>query len=149
MNRDRYLNAQERNPSIDAESLDRLLTEQLASPSEHLTPSSGFVLSVMESIQAQTAEPPPIAFPWRRTLPGAIAAVCGLIALIVLALRPGNIDTPASRHWAGILATRIVRALSLHADATQIAAALCWSLLATLLSIAAVAASFRLTGRSE
>ena len=77
-------------PNSNDALLDRLLDQHLADRSEQLAPSSGFVASVMESIQAEAAAPPPIAFPWRRVLPGALAAVCGLIVLVVLVLRGGG-----------------------------------------------------------
>lgn len=119
--------------------LDLLLQAHLASPAETLTPSSGFVLSVMDTIQQQATEPSPIAFPWRRALPGAVAVLCGLAAFLFFAFSraaagPG-VTPAASAHPA----------LALSEGATVLGSVL----LASCISIVAVAASFRLAGRSR
>jgi hypothetical protein len=128
------------------DALDRLLDAHLGESVE-LAPSSGFAASVMESIQAHATEPPPIAFPWRRVLPGAIAILCGLLALIVFAIRGAvtapPVAQPATRPSITVLQPHLPLALTPH-EVT-----LCWILVAACLSIAAVAASFRITGRSE
>jgi hypothetical protein len=46
---------------------------------ERIEPSSDFSLQVMAAVRQEAALPPPIAFPWRRALPG-IAACAVLIA---------------------------------------------------------------------
>jgi hypothetical protein len=121
--------------------LDRLLQAHLAAPAEQLTPSSGFALSVMDSIHQQATEPPPIAFPWRRVLPGAIAILCALAgyALFVVTGRAG---TPvfAAAPWA-----------HLHASSTFTSGevVLFSVLVAASVSAIAIAASFRLAGRSR
>jgi hypothetical protein len=131
------------NPTDDA--IDRLLDAQLAAVSEELAPSSGFVTSVMESIHAQAAEPAPIAFPWRRVLPGAIAILCGLLALVAFAIREAGTAPKAAHSSATALWPHLALALTL----TPRGMTLGWILVAACLSIAAVAASLRLTGRSE
>jgi small-conductance mechanosensitive channel len=128
-----------------ADPIDCLLDAHLAGSNDELTPSSGFVLSVMESVRSQTAEPPPIAFPWRRVVPGAIAVLCGLAALIVFALRA--LDAGAAAGPAAPDHTRL--ALSFTPAFTSGAVVLGWVVLAACLSIAAIAASFRLAGRSR
>jgi hypothetical protein len=45
---------------------------------EALIPSSGFVSAVMERIREEAAAPPPIPFPWKRFVPGAVLAMGGL-----------------------------------------------------------------------
>ncbi|MGA1982839.1 MAG: hypothetical protein ABSG84_10195 [Acidobacteriaceae bacterium] len=128
-----------------ADPIDSLLDAHLAGPDDELAPSSGFVLSVMESVRAQTAEPPPIAFPWRRVVPGAVAVLCGLAALIVFALRA--LDAGAAAGPAAPAHTRL--ALSLAPAFTSGEVVLGWVVLAACLSLAAIAASFRLAGRSR
>jgi hypothetical protein len=124
-----------------ADDLDLLLQAHLASPAEHLTPSSGFVLSVMDTIQQQVTEPSPIAFPWRRALPGAIAVLCGLVVFLFFAF---------SRAAVGPGVTPGVSANPpLHLAVTEGATVLGSVLLASCISIVAVVASFRLAGRSR
>jgi hypothetical protein len=47
--------------------LDRILATE-----EALIPSSGFLVSVMESVREEAAAPPPIPFPWKRAIPGMV-----------------------------------------------------------------------------
>ena len=117
-------------PNSNDALLDRLLDQHLADRSEQLAPSSGFVASVMESIQAEAAAPPPIAFPWRRVLPGALAAVCGLIVLVVLVLRGGTASAvqlagPTLRAWHSSLLPCLLAGETV----------LCWSLVAACISV--------------
>jgi hypothetical protein len=122
-----------------ADPIDVLLDAQLAGDAEDLAPSSGFVLSVMDSIRAQASEPPPIIFPWRRIIPGVVATLCGLIALVVVWVR---MISRANAHLGPPVA------ITFRLNLTPIEAAIAWVLLAAAVSAAAVAASFRLTGRS-
>jgi len=119
--------------------LDLLLDQQLNAPEEQLAASSGFALSVMEAIQVQAAEPPPIAFPWRRVVPGSIAILCALAGFVVY-----------FAVWGGPAAGRGVRmGPILPATFSLGQMALCGIVLAILISVAALAASFRLAGRSR
>jgi hypothetical protein len=135
------------NPSND--NLDRLLDEHLSGTAEQLEPSSGFVLSVMESIQAQVAEPPPIPFPWGRALPVMLLVLCSLAGLVSLVLRAGGsgaATAPAhSQTTLSVLHSFVASAQLI----TGSEATLCWIVVAGCLSVAAIAASFRLTGRSN
>jgi hypothetical protein len=54
-------------PSADRSNLDRILVTE-----EELVPTSGFLASVMERVQEEATAPPPIPFPWKRTLPGMV-----------------------------------------------------------------------------
>jgi hypothetical protein len=119
------------------DALDNLLQSHLNAPAEQLAPSSGFVLSVMDAIQQQATEPAPVAFPWKRVLPGAIAILCALVAFIVYAYA-GRHSTPAIRPN-----------LVLSSTFTSSEITLCWIALAVCLSVITVAASFRLAGRSR
>ncbi len=125
-----------------AETVDRLLDEHLAGPAELLAPSSGFVASVMESVHAQASEPPPIAFPLHRVVPGAIATICGLIAFVVFALRAGIADADLWQFPNATLQSHRMLALSL----TPGEVTLCWILVVACLSVTVIAASFRFTG---
>ncbi|HEY4380575.1 MAG TPA: hypothetical protein VGN01_09540 [Acidobacteriaceae bacterium] len=123
--------------------LDRMLDARFAVPSDELTPSSGFVASVMDSIHAEAIEPPPIAFPWGRVIPGAAAILCGLIALVVFVVRTAR-EVSAPPHLAD-LPTRVAQGLFAPSAQTTFA----WMLLAAGLSVAAVFVSFRLTRHRE
>jgi hypothetical protein len=127
--------------------VDRLLDAHLAAASEELTPSSGFIASVMQSIHTEASEPPPIAFPWRRVLPGAVAILCGLLAFLVFAIhKTGFVPkaTPPAVRLSSISWPQLTQTLAFPPHAT-----LFWILVAACLSIAAVAASFRVAGRSD
>ncbi len=50
--------------------IDHILSRQ-----DEILPSSGFAVSVMEAVRQEAAVPPPIAFPWKRALPGLAVAV--------------------------------------------------------------------------
>jgi hypothetical protein len=117
--------------------LDDLLQAHLASPSEQLTPSSGFTLSVMDAIHQQTSAPPPIAFPWLRVLPGAIAIVCALFAFAVFLRRSASAPAPK------------LSQLLASSTFTYTEAVVSLILLAICLSAIALAASFRLAGRDR
>lgn len=77
---------------------DRIMSE------EEILPSSGFAASVMEAVRREAAAPPPIPFPWKRALPGAMfaaATLVGILAICTIALfsssfakgQPGSIST--------------------------------------------------------
>jgi hypothetical protein len=55
---------------MSASPIDRILAGE-----EELIPASGFVASVMERIEEEARVPAPIAFPWRRAVPGMVLAV--------------------------------------------------------------------------
>jgi hypothetical protein len=48
--------------------------DRILSANDELFPSSGFLAAVMERVQQQAAAPAPIPFPWKRALPGFLAA---------------------------------------------------------------------------
>jgi hypothetical protein len=81
--------------------LDRILSEG------EILPSSGFTASVMDAVRREAAAPPAIPFPWKRALPGMIAAVL-MLALLVLSMvfypsLGGRAQASASSDWAAAL----------------------------------------------
>jgi hypothetical protein len=54
---------------MSASPIDRILAGE-----EELIPASGFVASVMERIEEEARVPAPMAFPWRRAVPGMVLA---------------------------------------------------------------------------
>jgi hypothetical protein len=138
-----------RNPNPSNDDLDRLLDEHLSSSTEQLEPSSGFVLSVMESIQVQAAEPPPIPFPWLRALPALLLVLCSLAGLVGLVLRAGTLGGAAAPEHSQTTLSLLRSFVASAQLFTGSEATLCWIIVAGCLSVAAIAASFRLTGRSN
>ncbi|MGD0547567.1 MAG: hypothetical protein ABR991_07025 [Terracidiphilus sp.] len=68
MNRDKKIPAK-----ITDSEMDTILAGE-----EPLIPSSGFLVSVMNSVQQEAAAPDPLPFPWIRVLPGVLA-ITGII----------------------------------------------------------------------
>ena len=75
--------------------LDRLLANHLGPAANPLTPSSGFTQSVMDAVREQSTAPEPIAFPWKRFLPFALALLCILAAFAVTIFIFGPAHQPA------------------------------------------------------
>ena len=57
-------------PRINPDAIDHILATE-----EQLIPSSGFLASVMESVQEGARTPARIPFPWKRAIPGILLAV--------------------------------------------------------------------------
>lgn len=55
--------------------IDRILSREPL-----VRPTSGFSDRVMRAVREEAAAPPPIEFPWRRFLPGALAGVSVVLA---------------------------------------------------------------------
>ena len=74
------------NTGNDEDEMDRILSRE-----DEILPSSGFAVSVMEAVRREAAVPPPIAFPWKRALPGmvvgGIALIVGLVAGVAVIVR--------------------------------------------------------------
>ena len=49
--------------------------DTILSVEAELIPSSGFLASVMERVEAEAAAPRPVLFPWKRAIPGMVVAV--------------------------------------------------------------------------
>ncbi len=78
----------------DDDEIDRIL-----SPADEILPSSGFAVSVMEALRHEAAVPPPIPFPWKRALPGLVAAALALTLVLVVGVvtiaQSGRVATTA------------------------------------------------------
>jgi hypothetical protein len=57
--------------------IDRILSRE-----DEILPSSGFAVSVMDAVRREASAPPPIPFPWKRAMPGLVAA--GVVLVLVL-----------------------------------------------------------------
>ena len=67
--------------------------DRILSADPVIEPSAGFASRVMGQVRQQATAPPPIEFPWRRFLPGAIT--CAAILLIAVGLTVANFDPTA------------------------------------------------------
>lgn len=132
------------NPASDP--IDSVIEAHFNASAGHLNPSSGFVSSVMESIHAQADGPPPIAFPWRRALPGAVLVLCGLLAFAVSVVRQWRAASAAGQPAGAALQPYLALTRSLVSALTTGEAILCWIVASVSLSALAIAVSFRLTG---
>lgn len=75
--------------------IDRILGSE-----EPIVASSGFTASVMQAIRMEATAPTPIAFPWKKALPGigvaAIAVTAVLVVAVIAILRPeAQVSSPA------------------------------------------------------
>jgi hypothetical protein len=103
--------------------------EDLLANEDEITPSSGFVASVMAAVEREVAVPRPLEFPWGRALPGLLAT----IAALALAVWQG-IDFLRDPTALATLDEQL-RRLTLLADAYGLQ----WITLAVALTIVSVA----------
>lgn len=86
------------------------LHRALAAEQDSLLPSSGFADSVMTAIRHEASAPAPIPFPWRRALPGFVAAALVLLALIagvIFVVRSAPAAASAQPSDTGFLFSRL------------------------------------------
>jgi len=69
--------------SDDQNEIDRILSPH---DQDEILPSSGFAASVMDAVRREAAAPPPIPFPWKRALPGLVAASAALAIVLSAAI---------------------------------------------------------------
>jgi len=62
----------------DEDEVNRILSRE-----DEILPSSGFAVSVMDAVRREAAAPTPIPFPWKRALPGLVAAGLALALILV------------------------------------------------------------------
>ncbi len=79
------------NVMTDAD-LDRALSFE----SDSILPSSGFSAAVMSVVEREAAVPAPIAFPWKRAIPGLVAVAAAVVLLI--AAIASVLNSPAPPH---------------------------------------------------
>lgn len=86
------------------EDIDRLLATQ-----ERITPSAGFLASVMDAVEQEGRALPPLRFPWSRALPGLLAA--GVAIVGVIGYGAGLWGVPTAASFADESAARLVAAV--------------------------------------
>ena len=82
--------------------------ERMLASEDLIEPSAGFTATVMEAVRREAETPVPIAFPWRRVVPGIVVSAVAICALAVLAFTvpapaaPGSaLEVPAHLLLAG------------------------------------------------
>ena len=114
------------------EDFDRLLSSE-----EPIAPSSGFADAVMQAVRREATAPPPIAFPWKCTLPGA-----GLAVLLVVILLLARMQT--TRGGIALLtSTHLLELFAAVAETTR-RLGLAWLMASLLLAWASAKLSIRL-----
>ena len=111
--------------------------EHILSRHVDIVPSSGFVASVMDAVRSETAGPPPIAFPWKRAIPGLAAAAILLVSVVVVLIR--GVNDAASLQSQSMVSTTVPQLV--NAARTL---GVGWILLSLLLTLVSVTISTRL-----
>ena len=95
--------------SNDSEEMELSRIDHILASEELLIPSSVFLASVMERVHEEATAPPPIPFPWKRTVPGMVLAAgvfgwgafelvrYGLPAVGSIALTPPHLSAAVAR----------------------------------------------------
>jgi predicted benzoate:H+ symporter BenE len=123
----------------DEKEIDRILAGE-----EEILPSSGFAVYVMDAVRREAAAPPPIAFPWKRALPGlvvgAFAVALVLVAVVVAIARAIGASATAqfSVSFPSVLTPTFGFQHSLETAAS-------WTVLALVVTFVSVKLSMRLT----
>ena len=92
-----------RNPKLPNPQLtDAQIDAALRAEHDSILPSSGFADAVMFAVQSEA--PAPIPFPWKRAIPGMIAAAGALALLVALLVRVVSADraTAAAGNFGGL-----------------------------------------------
>ena len=76
--------------------LDRILSQ-----CETIVPSSGFTARVMEAVEQEALAPPPIAFPWKRAVPGLVACLVLLGILLGKVAATWSQQAQSAAAWPG------------------------------------------------
>lgn len=119
----------------DEDEINRILSRE-----DEILPSSGFAVSVMDAVRREAAAPPPIPFPWKRALPGLVAAGIAL-ALVLVAGIPQLERASTDPRFSTSLPS--VVPLIFHGNG-GIESATIWTMLTLLLTFASVKLSMRL-----
>lgn len=122
----------------DEGEIDRILSRE-----DEILPSSGFTVSVMDAVRREAVVPSPIAFPWKRALPGLIIGSVALAVVLVtgvVALARGARTSPAAQFSVPLPSVMP----SIFGGGLESAAI--WTGLALLMAFVAVKFSMRLSG---
>jgi hypothetical protein len=122
----------------DEGEIDRILSRE-----DEILPSSGFTVSVMDAVRREAAVPSPIAFPWRRALPGLII---GGVALAVVLVTGVVALARSARTSAAAQFSMPLPSVMPSIFGGGLESAAIWTGLALLMAFVAVKFSMRLSG---
>ncbi len=126
------------NSPINPDPIDQFLATE-----QELIPSSGFLASVMESVQEEARKPASIPFPWKRAVPGIVLASgvfgWGAYELVQQAIPAAKTVTFSVPHFS-------VAQFAMNSDRPLEQAG--WVALALAVSLASWFLSRRLSGQS-
>ena len=112
--------------------------DRILSRAEEILPSAGFTALVMDSVRSEASAPPPIAFPWKRALPGFAATGFALVSVLVGLAKIAREALAAPPSVMGPSVIEPFLRTVLHAGVGPV-------VLALLVSLASVKLSMRLT----
>jgi Protein of unknown function (DUF4013) len=109
---------------------------------DEIFPSSGFAVSVMDAVRREAVAPPPISFPWKRAVPGLLAAACALILILIAGVVASTrlATTPITPQFSTSMPSAMQSIL--HGG---IESAIVWTGLALLVAFVSVKLSTRVT----
>lgn len=126
--------------------------DRMFSVEQRIVPSANFTRNVMDAVRREASAPAPIAFPWKRALPGLVLCILSLVGMFVAELmRPGSPrlhEASGPSIWTAI-GTFLWTGLSDFGGLLRAAnvGGWGWILLALLLTYVSVKLSLRLVGR--
>lgn len=125
-------------PGNDEAEINRILSRE-----EAILPSSGFTVSVMDAVRRDAAVVPPIAFPWKRALPGLVAGGMVLALVLVAIVRViAQVDKTTASRFSTSLPSVMPSVFSGGIESAAI-----WTVLALLTAFVSVKLSMRLSGQ--
>lgn len=125
--------------SMNDPEIDRILSQQ-----DEILPSSGFTAAVMEAVRREAAAPPPIAFPWKRALPGVVAAALALALVMFVGVAA---IVQVSRGAISLHVATVAPVLPPVTGQGGIGSVVGWTALALLATLVSVKLSMRLGDR--
>ena len=134
----------------DEYDLERELVER-----EEIVPSSGFVASVMEAVRADADAPAPIPFPWKWALPGLVVSVLLVLGLLVRWIHAGAYARAHAGWSADSLAAvagyagHPISAMQQGPMTASLSLGIEWSVMALLVSLAAIWLSMRIASANK
>lgn len=123
------------------------LDTALGSEADSILPSSGFADSVMTAVHREASVPAPIPFPWKRAVPGLVAAgatialLCALIPSILHTISFSARRAPAA---SGSFLVNTVRDLLPAVQISHHATDVVWLVTSVAISLACLALCRRL-----